>query len=42
VFHNNFVSGMHGFWDNKVLLQTGYDVIMISSEALQMIIQDGF
>jgi len=22
---------MHGFWDNKVLLQAGYNVIMISS-----------
>jgi len=31
VFHSNCVSGMHGFWDNKVLLQAGYDVIVISS-----------
>jgi len=31
VFHSNFVSKMHGFWDNKVLLQDRYDVIIISS-----------
>jgi len=31
VFHSNFVSEMLGFWDNMVLLQAGYDVIMISS-----------
>jgi len=31
-FHSNFLSaiGLHGFRDNKVLLQAGYDVIMIS------------
>jgi len=29
-FYSNFLSGMHGFWDNKVLLQGWYDVIMIS------------
>jgi len=27
--HTNFLSGMHGFRDNEVLLQTGYDVIVI-------------
>jgi len=31
VFHSNFFSGMHSFWDNKVLLLIRYDVIMISS-----------
>jgi len=25
-FHSNFVSGMHGFRDNEVLLPNGYDV----------------
>jgi len=30
VFHINFLSGMHGFWDIKVLLQGEYDVIVIS------------
>jgi len=30
VFHSNFLSGMHGFRDNEVLLQGGYDVIVIS------------
>jgi len=29
-FHSTFLSGMHGFRDNHVLLQVGYDVIMIS------------
>jgi len=29
-FHCNFFSGMHGFRDNEVLLQTGYEVIVIS------------
>jgi len=29
-FHNNFLSGMHGFRDNEALLQAGYDVIVIS------------
>jgi len=28
--HSNFLSGMHGFQDNEVLLQAGYDVIVIS------------
>jgi len=28
--HSNFLSGMHVFRDNEVLLQTGYDVIVIS------------
>jgi len=27
---SNFLSGMHGFRDNEVLLQAGYDVIVIS------------
>jgi len=27
---SNFISGMHGFPDNEVLLQAGYDVIVIS------------
>jgi len=30
VFHSDFLSGMHGFRDNEVLLQAGYDVIVIS------------
>jgi len=29
-FHSNFLSGMHGFRDNEVLLQAGHDVIVIS------------
>jgi len=29
-FHSNFLSGMHGFRDNEVILQAGYDVIVIS------------
>jgi len=29
-FYSNFVSGMHGFWDNEVLLPSEYDVIVIS------------
>jgi len=28
-FHSKFLSGIHGFRDNKVLLQARYDVIMI-------------
>jgi len=28
-FYSNFFSGMHGFRDNEVLLQAGYDVIVI-------------
>jgi len=28
-FHSKFLSGMHGFRDNDVLLQAGYDVIVI-------------
>jgi len=31
VFHVNFLSGMHGFRDNEVLLEGGYNVIVISS-----------
>jgi len=31
VFHINLLSGMYGFRDNEVLLQGGYDVIVISS-----------
>jgi len=29
-FYNNFLVAVHGFRDNEVLLQTGYDVIVIS------------
>jgi len=29
-FRSNFLSGMHGFRDNEVLLQAGYDVIVNS------------
>jgi len=29
-FYSNFLSGMHGFRYNKVLLPAGYDVIVIS------------
>jgi len=28
-FLGKFLSGMHGFRDNEVLLQAGYDVIVI-------------
>jgi len=30
-FYSNFLSGMHGFRDNEVSLQAGYDVIVIST-----------
>jgi len=30
VFHSNFLSGMHGFRDNEVLLKAGFNVIVIS------------
>jgi len=30
LFSSNFLSGMHGFQDNEVLLQGGCDVIVIS------------
>jgi len=30
-FYTNFLSRMHGFRDNQVSLQTGYDVIVIST-----------
>jgi len=30
VIHSNYLSGMHGFQDNEVLLQAEYDVIVIS------------
>jgi len=43
VFHSNFLSAMHGFRDNEVLLQAGYDVIVISPlGAFQAIFHDGF
>jgi len=29
VIHSYFASAMHGFRDNEVLLQAGYDVIVI-------------
>jgi len=29
-FHGNFLSGMHDFRDNEILLQAGYDLIVIS------------
>jgi len=42
-FHSNFLSVMHGFQDNEVLLQAGYDVIVISPlGAPQAILHDGF
>jgi len=28
-FYENILSGMHGFRDNEVLLQAGYDVTVI-------------
>jgi len=28
VLHSDFLSAMHGFRDNEVLLPTGYDVIV--------------
>jgi len=30
VFHGNFLSEIHGFRDNEVQLQAGYNVIVIS------------
>jgi len=30
VFHSNFLSVMHGFRDNEVLLQARYGIIVIS------------
>jgi len=30
VFHSNLLSLIHGFRDNEVLLQAGYDVMVIS------------
>jgi len=30
VFNSNFLSAMHGFQDKEVLLQAGFDVIVIS------------
>jgi len=30
VIHSNFFTAMHGFRDNEVFLQAGYDVIVIS------------
>jgi len=30
-FHTKFVSRMHGFRDNELSLQAGYDVIVIST-----------
>jgi len=30
VIHSKFVSAMHGFRDNEVLQQAGYDIIVIS------------
>jgi len=42
-FHSNFLSVMHGFRDNEVLLQTWYDVIVISPPGTpQAILHDGF
>jgi len=41
-FYSNFLVTMPGFRDNKVLFQTGYDVIVISRPgALQAIFHDG-
>jgi len=31
-FHSNFLSAMHGFRDNEVLLQAGYKVIVIYAQ----------
>jgi len=43
MFHSNFLSGMLGFRDNEVLLQAGYDVIVISLPlGASGIFQDGF
>jgi len=43
VFYNNFLSEMHGFRDNEVLLQGGYDNIVISPlQALQANFLDRF
>jgi len=43
VFHSNFLSGMHGFRDYKVLLQAGYDAIKINLPgAHHAILYDGF
>jgi len=42
--YSNFLSGMHGFRENGVLLQAGYNVIVISppGEALHPLFHDGF
>jgi len=41
--HSNFLSGMHGFRDNEVFLQAGYDVMVISpAGALHAILHNGF
>jgi len=43
VIHSNFLSAMHGFRDNDVLLPTGYDVIVsLRQGVLQAIFHDGF
>jgi len=42
-FHSNFLSGMHGFQENEVLLQAGYDVIVISPLGVaHAILHNGF
>jgi len=43
LIHSNFLFAMHGFRDNEVLLQAGYDVIVISSiGGASAIFHDGF
>jgi len=42
MIHCNFIATMHSFRDKEVLLQAGYDVIMISPMALQAIFHDGY
>jgi len=41
-FRSNFLPVMHGFWDNKMLSQAGYDVIVISLWVLYAILYDWF
>jgi len=42
-FYSNFLSVMHGFRNNEVLLQAGYDFIVISSPGVaSRYFEDGF
>jgi len=41
VIQSNFLSAMHDFRDNEVLLQTIYDVVVIYQPAIQAIFHGG-